>query len=138
MGNNFSNNLKDIISLSREEAIRLGNDFIGVEHLVLGIIKNKENNAFKELQSLNVNIDELKKQIEYSYKGMAKEKPASMHSSMPLTKQAEKVIRNTALEAKINNYGSVESEHMLLSILGDKENFISYLIQQERSKSSFK
>jgi ATP-dependent Clp protease ATP-binding subunit ClpC len=73
MGNNFSNNLKDIISLSREEAIRLGNDFIGVEHLVLGIIKNKENNAFKELQSLNVNIDELKKQIEYSYKGMAKE-----------------------------------------------------------------
>ena len=64
MDNNFSAQVKEIISYSREEALRLGNDFIGTEHLVLGLIRDGENNAVKILRALNIDLYELRKEIE--------------------------------------------------------------------------
>jgi ATP-dependent Clp protease ATP-binding subunit ClpC len=68
MDNNFSAQVKEIISYSREEALRLGNDFIGTEHLVLGLIRDGENTAIKILKSLNVDLYELRKEIELAVK----------------------------------------------------------------------
>ena len=64
MDNNFSAQVKEIISYSREEALRLGNDFIGTEHLLLGLIRDEENTAIKVLKQLNVDLYELRKEIE--------------------------------------------------------------------------
>ena len=64
MDNNFSTQVKEIIAYSREEALRLGNDFIGAEHLMLGLIRDQENTAIKVLKQLNVNLGELRKEIE--------------------------------------------------------------------------
>jgi len=68
MDNNFSSQVKEIISYSREEALRLGNDFIGTEHLVLGLIREGENTAVKILKSLNIDLYELRKEIESAVK----------------------------------------------------------------------
>jgi ATP-dependent Clp protease ATP-binding subunit ClpC len=68
MDNNFSAQVKEIISYSREEALRLGNDFIGTEHLLLGVIREGENTALKVLQALNVDLYELRKEVEMAVK----------------------------------------------------------------------
>ena len=64
MDHNFSSQVKEIISYSREEALRLGNDFIGTEHLLLGMIREGENTAIKVLRHLNVDLQELRKEVE--------------------------------------------------------------------------
>ena len=92
MDNNFSAQVKEIISYSREEALRLGNDFIGTEHLVLGLIRDGENTAIKILKSLNVDLYELRKEIELAVKDKTGKNIANINS-LPLTKQAEKVLR---------------------------------------------
>ena len=99
MDNNFSAQVKEIISYSREEALRLGNDFIGTEHLLLGLIRDEENTAIKVLKQLNVDLYELRKEIELAVKDKTGKNIANINS-LPLTKQAEKVIRVTVLEAK--------------------------------------
>jgi len=68
MDNNFSAQVKEIISFSREEALRLGNDFIGTEHLLLGVIREGENTAVKILKNLNVDLYELRKEVELAVK----------------------------------------------------------------------
>jgi ATP-dependent Clp protease ATP-binding subunit ClpC len=129
MDNNFSTQVKEIISYSREEALRLGNDFIGTEHLVLGLIRDGENSAIKILKSLNVDIYELRKEIELAVKDKTGKNIANINS-LPLTKQAEKVIRITVLEAKAVKSVNVESEHLMLSILKNKENIATQILNQ--------
>lgn len=129
MDNNFSAQVKEIISYSREEALRLGNDFIGTEHLVLGLIRDGENTAIKILKSLNVDLYELRKEIELAVKDKTGRNIANINS-LPLTKQAEKVIRITVLEAKANKSPLVESEHLMLSILKNKENIATQILNQ--------
>ena len=129
MDNNFSTQVKEIISYSREEALRLGNDFIGTEHLVLGLIRDGENTAVKILKSLSVDIYELRKEIELAVKDKTGKNIANINS-LPLTKQAEKVIRITVLEAKAVKSEYVESEHLMLSILKNKENIATQIINQ--------
>ncbi len=129
MDNNFSTQVKEIISYSREEALRLGNDFIGTEHLVLGLIRDGENTAMKILKSLNVDLYELRKEIELAVKDKTGKNIANINS-LPLTKQAEKVIRITVLEAKTNKSPMVESEHLMLSILKNKENIATQILNQ--------
>ncbi|MEO6812760.1 MAG: ATP-dependent Clp protease ATP-binding subunit [Ginsengibacter sp.] len=129
MDNNFSTQVKEIISYSREEALRLGNDFIGTEHLVLGLIRDGENTAMKILKSLNVDLYELRKEIELAVKDKTG-KNISNINSLPLTKQAEKVIRITVLEAKTHKSPMVESEHLMLSILKNKENIATQILNQ--------
>ncbi len=129
MDNNFSTQVKEIISYSREEALRLGNDFIGTEHLVLGLIRDEENIAVKVLKNLNIDLYELRKQIEMSVKDKSGKNIANINS-LPLTKQAEKVIRITVLEAKTLKSAMVESEHLMLSILKNKENIATQILNQ--------
>ncbi len=129
MDNNFSTQVKEIISYSREEALRLGNDFIGTEHLVLGLIRDGENTAMKILKSLNVDLYELRKEIELAVKDKTGKNIANINS-LPLTKQAEKVIRITVLEAKAHKSPLVESEHLMLSILKNKENIATQILNQ--------
>jgi ATP-dependent Clp protease ATP-binding subunit ClpC len=129
MDNNFSAQVKEIISYSREEALRLGNDFIGTEHLILGLIRDNENTAIKILKALNVDLYELRKEIEMAVKDKTGKNIANINS-LPLTKQAEKVIRITVLEAKSYKSPHVESEHLMLSILKNKENIATQILNQ--------
>src|SRR6188508_2583955 len=129
MDNNFSTQVKEIISFSREEALRLGNDFIGTEHLLLGLIREGENTAIKILKSFNVDLYELRKEIELRANDSTGKNIANINS-LPLTKQAEKVIRVTVLEAKALKSTTVETEHLMLSILKNKENIATQILNQ--------
>ena len=129
MDNNFSTQVKEIISFSREEALRLGNDFIGTEHLLLGLIREGENTAIKILKSFNIDLYELRKEIELAVKDKTGKNIANINS-LPLTKQAEKVIRVTVLEAKALKSPTVETEHLMLSILKNKENIATQILNQ--------
>jgi ATP-dependent Clp protease ATP-binding subunit ClpC len=127
MDSHFSPKVKEIITYSREEAIRLGNDFIGIEHLMLGMIREADGLALRVLGSLNVNVQELKYELEQAIKGKGEGK-IEKGTSLPLTKQAEKVIRITILEAKGLKSQLVESEHIILSILRNKENVVAQIL----------
>lgn len=107
----------------------MGNDFIGTEHLLLGIIREGEGTAVKILQALNVDLYELRKEVELAVKDKTGKNIANINS-LPLTRQAEKVIRVTVLEAKALKSPTVETEHLMLSILKNKENVCTQILQQ--------
>ncbi len=116
----FSPRVKDVISYSREEALRLGHDFIGVEHLLLGIIREGEGTAIQIMKSLGVNLKELRRVVESSTRA-ASAKSGNL-GNIPLVKQAEKVLKITYLEAKLFKSPTIGTEHLLLSILKDEDN----------------
>ena len=120
MDANFSAKVKDVIAFSKEEALRLGHDYIGVEHLLLGIIREGNGLAIKILESLGVNTKDLRKQVELSTR-MGTGIPSQI-LNLPLVKQAEKVLKVTYLEAKVLKSNIIGTEHLLLSILKDQEN----------------
>ena len=99
MESRFSNRVKDVISLSREEALRLGHDYIGAEHLLLGIIREGAGVALSLLQKLGVTILELKDSVEIATKGTAVSNTKN-RATIPFTRQSEKVLKITYLEAK--------------------------------------
>ena len=124
----FSPRVKDVISYSREEALRLGHDYIGTEHLLLGLIREGDGIAIKLIKSLGIDIVRLRKTIEDAVKGTS---GASVNlGNIPLTKQAEKVLKITYLEAKIFKSEIIGTEHLLLSILRDEDNIASQLLNQ--------
>lgn len=129
MDSNFSPKVKEIISYSREEALRLGNDFIGTEHLLLGLLREGEGVAMKVLQNMNVDIYSLRHEVENVIREKTTKSVDNL-SSLPLTKQAEKVIRITVLEARSLKSPSVETQHLMLSILKNKENPATGILQQ--------
>lgn len=138
MDSNFSPKVKEIISYSREEALRLGNDFIGTEHLLLGLLREGEGMAVRVLQNMNVDIFSLRHEVENVIKEKTT-KPLDNLSSLPLTKQAEKVIRITVLEARALKSPTVETQHLMLSILKNKENpASSILLQMDVNYENFK
>ncbi len=116
----FSPRVKDVITYSREEALRLGHDYIGTEHLLLGIIREGEGTAIKLLKLLNVDLMELRKTIEQSI-GTGTHKVSNL-ANIPLVKQAERALKITYLEAKLFKSAIIGTEHLLLSILKDEDN----------------
>ncbi len=128
----FSNKVKDIIQQSREEAVRLGHDYVGTEHLLLGMIRDGEGLALFMLDKLNVPLQELKEVIERTTKGTSTNsfKPKTHDANIPLTRQAEKVLKSTYLEAKIFKTQIIESEHLLLSILRSEDNLGSQILEK--------
>lgn len=116
----FSPRVKDVISYSREEALRLGHDFIGVEHLLLGIIREGEGTAIQIMKNLGVDLKELRRVVESSTRS-ASAKSGNL-GNIPLVKQAEKVLKITYLEAKLFKSPTIGTEHLLLSILKDEDN----------------
>ncbi len=123
----FSQRVKDVLIFSREEAQRLGNDYIGLEHLLLGILREGEGLAVKILRSLGVDLTELRKRIENAV-ASHKEKPAGT-DNLPLIKQAERALKITYLEAKIYNSELIGTEHLLLAILKDENNIVTKTLQ---------
>ncbi|RZM17657.1 MAG: ATP-dependent Clp protease ATP-binding subunit, partial [Pedobacter sp.] len=124
----FSPQVKDVISFSREEALRLGHDYIGAEHLLLGLIREGDGMAIKILRSLGVDTSKLRRSIEDSVKGTSS--VTVNLGNIPLTKQAEKVLKITYLEAKIFKSDLIGTEHLLLSILRDDDNIASQILLQ--------
>jgi ATP-dependent Clp protease ATP-binding subunit ClpC len=124
----FSPRVKEVIQFSREEAIRLGHDYIGTEHLLLGIIREGEGTALSTLKNLEIDVIRLKKTIEDTIKGTAT--GVSNLGNIPLTKQAEKALKITYLEAKIFKTETIGTEHLLLSILRDEDNIASQVLSQ--------
>jgi len=119
----FSPRVKDVITYSREEALRLGHDFIGIEHLMLGMIRDGEGVGIRLLKKLNVDIQELRKGIEGSLTPGARK--SNNLANIPLVKQAEKTLKLTYLEAKTFKAVQIGTEHLLLCILKDNDNVVS-------------
>lgn len=124
----FSPRVRDVISYSREEAIRLGHDYIGTEHLLLGLLREGEGKAIHSLKGLGVDLIRLKKSIEEAIKNSATNK--NLSGNIPLTRQAEKVLKVTYLEAKIFKSDLIGTEHLLLSLLRDEDNVAAQIMQQ--------
>ncbi|ASQ91568.1 Clp protease ClpC [Prosthecochloris sp. GSB1] len=127
MEGNFSNRVQDVIRHSREEALRLGHDYIGTEHLLLGLIKEGEGIAARILKNLNIDLYQLKQKIEES---THQKVAAAQMGNVPLTKQAEKVLKITYLEAKICKSNIIGTEHLLLSILKGEDNVAAQILEQ--------
>jgi ATP-dependent Clp protease ATP-binding subunit ClpC len=125
----FSNRVKEVISLSREEALRLGHDYIGTEHLLLGMIREGEGVAVSILKKLGIPLDELRTAVERAVKGTANHNVKNM-ANIPLTRQSEKVLKITYLEAKIFKSQLIGTEHLLLSILRDEDNIATQILNK--------
>jgi len=124
----FSPGVKEVIQFSREEAIRLGHSYIGTEHLLLGLIRQGDGKAIKYLNSMGIDMLRLKKTVEDSIRDTSG-KTANI-GNIPLTKQAEKALKITYLEAKIFKDDVIRTEHLLLSILRDEDNVASQILNQ--------
>ena len=127
MEGNFSSKVRDVIQFSREEALRLGHDYIGTEHLILGIVRLGDGVAVRILKNLDCDLFKLKKTIEDTVRGTG---GSVTVGNIPLTKQAEKVLRITYLEAKLYKSDTIGTEHLLLSLLRDDENIAAQILQQ--------
>jgi len=125
----FSQRVRDVISFSREEALRNGNDYIGIEHLFLGIIREGEGLAVKVLNHLGVDLMKIKTIIENTLKGPSARGNRNV-DNIPLVKQAERVLKITYLEAKLFNSELIGTEHLLLSILKDSDNLATKTLSQ--------
>ena len=125
----FSNRVKEVISMSREEALRLGHDYIGTEHLLLGVIREGEGVAISLLKKLGISLDDLRASIEHNTKTSSSSNLKNI-SNIPLTRQSEKVLKITYLEAKIFKSQLIGTEHLLLSILRDEDNIATQILEK--------
>ncbi len=116
MDDNFSPKVKDVIAYSKEEALRLGHDFIGTEHLMLGILRKANGEAFDILNTFEINFTALRSKIE-SLHSVNSSPTANDKKSLHLTKQAEKALKTTFLEAKLFKSDAISTAHLLLCIL---------------------
>jgi ATP-dependent Clp protease ATP-binding subunit ClpC len=123
----FSKRVKDVIAYSREEAVRLGNEYIGLEHLLLGLIREGEGKAMQILAFQNVDVNDLKSRIEKTIR-KSDQFTARDGANIPLVRQAEKVLKITYLEARLFRSEMIGTEHLLLAILKDQDSFVSKLL----------
>ncbi len=129
MESNFSQRVKDVITYSREEALRLGHDYIGIEHLLLGMIREGQGIGIQILNTLGADLNELRRKIESSTK--VGSSSINHLSNIPLVKQAERVLKITYLEAKLFNQSLIGTEHLLLSILKDANNIATQALEDQ-------
>jgi len=118
MDDNFSSRVKDVITFSKEEALRLGHDFIGTEHLMLGILRDGEGKAIDILNSLSVDIVYLRKKVEIlSPPNSDSSFTSNSKKNLHLTRQAERALKTTFLEAKLFQNSTINTAHLILCIL---------------------
>ncbi len=117
MDDNFSPKVKDVIAYSKEEALRLGHDFIGTEHLMLGILRKGKGEAYDILNTFELNFSALRKKIELLHEIGSASAEVNDKKSLHLTKQAEKALKTTFLEAKLYKSDAISTAHLLLCIL---------------------
>lgn len=129
MDDNFSQRVKDVISYSKEEALRLGHDYIGTEHFVLGMVREGEGSAMKIVSKLGLELSILRSRIESMTKTEIS-KQALARKNLPLTRQAEKALKTTFLEAKLYNSPVISTPHLLLCILRNEDDPVTKLLNQ--------
>ena len=117
MDDNFSPKVKDVIAYSKEEALRLGHDFIGTEHLMLGILRKAKGEAYDILKTFELNFTSLRRKIEALHETGETSGVVNDKKSLHLTKQAEKALKTTFLEAKLYKSEAISTAHLLLCIL---------------------
>ena len=131
MNRKFSQKVKEVIRRSRTAAENLGNDYIGAEHLLLGIIQEQNSTAVRVLTNLDVNLDQLKKTVRNVVQnGQGTGSRPLNVGNLPLNKQAEKVLKVTFLEAKSMKSETIAPEHVLLSLLKHKENNVARILSR--------
>jgi ATP-dependent Clp protease ATP-binding subunit ClpC len=128
MNDNFSQKVKDVIAYSKEEALRLGHDQIGTEHLLLGILRDGDSKAVSILEGLNVNLKEVRDKIELL--APPKESFSNNKQNLQLTKQAERALKTTFLEAKLFKNTTVNTVHLLLCILRNENDPVTKLLKK--------
>ena len=126
----FSPKVKEVISRSRDIAIRLGHDYIGAEHLLLGVMQENKSLPMRVLASLHIDADELRQTIEDSIRKSPTGNGNLNVGNLPLNKQAEMVLKVTFLEAKMLKNEEIAPEHLVLSILKHRENTASQLLHE--------
>lgn len=131
MDDNFSPRVKDVIAYSKEEALRLGHDFIGTEHLMLGLLRDGNGKAISILDALDVDLDQLRRKVEIlspsnpNQGGVQKDK-----KNLHLTRQAERALKTTFLEAKLFQSSSINTAHLLLCILRNENDPTTKLLHK--------
>jgi len=131
MDDNFSPRVKDVIAYSKEEALRLGHDFIGTEHLMLGLLRDGNGKAISILDALEVDLDHLRRKVEIlspsnpNPSGIQKDK-----KNLHLTRQAERALKTTFLEAKLFQSSSINTAHLLLCILRNENDPTTKLLHK--------
>jgi ATP-dependent Clp protease ATP-binding subunit ClpC len=125
----FSNQVKEVISLSKEEALRLGHSYIGAEHIILGLLREGDSKAVSLLKQLGVSLEELRYVIEQAIKGTATHDIKNI-ANISLTKQSEKILKYTYLEARDLRCSVIGTEHLLLAILREEDNLGSQILRK--------
>lgn len=131
MDDNFSPRVKDVIAYSKEEALRLGHDFIGTEHLMLGLLRDGSGKAISILDALDVDLDHLRRKVEIlspsnPNAGNVQKDKKNLH----LTRQAERALKTTFLEAKLFQSSSINTAHLLLCILRNENDPTTKLLHK--------
>lgn len=128
MEGKFTDRAKNVLAYSREEVIRLGNNYLGLEHILLGIFREGQGMAIQLLTYFGVDFDECKKSIEDDIK--EPKHPATKVENIPMSRQAVKALKITYLEAKSLHSELVGTEHMLLAILKDDKNLATSKLEK--------
>ncbi|MEC7264380.1 MAG: ATP-dependent Clp protease ATP-binding subunit [Bacteroidota bacterium] len=131
MDDNFSPRVKDVIAYSKEEALRLGHDFIGTEHLMLGLLRDGNGKAISILDALDVDLEHLRRKVEIlspanPNSGTMQKDKKNLH----LTRQAERALKTTFLEAKLFQSSSINTAHLLLCILRNENDPTTKLLHK--------
>ena len=131
MDDNFSSRVKDVITFSKEEALRLGHDFIGTEHLMLGILRDGEGKAIEILNSLSVDIVYLRKKVEIlSPPNSDSSFTTNSKKNLHLTRQAERALKTTFLEAKLFQNSVINTAHLILCVLRNENDPTAKLLNK--------
>ena len=143
MDENFSPKVRDVITFSKEEALRLGHDFIGTEHLLLGLLRKGDGKAVEILTAFDVDLELLRKKLEQLNPTNPAVGLSNSKKSLHLTRQAEKALKTTFLEAKLYQSEAIDTAHLLLCILRNENDPTTKLIQKynvnyDEAKSLYK
>ncbi len=131
MDDNFSPRVKDVIAFSKEEALRLGHDFIGTEHLMLGLLRDGNGKAINILNALDIDLNHLRRKVEILSPANPNVAVASNEKkNLHLTRQAERALKTTFLEAKLFQSTSINTAHLLLCILRNENDPTTKLLNK--------
>ena len=131
MDDNFSPRVKDVIAYSKEEALRLGHDFIGTEHLMLGLLRDGSGKAINILNALDIDLNHLRRKVEILSPANPNVTVTSNEKkNLHLTRQAERALKTTFLEAKLFQSTSINTAHLLLCILRNENDPTTKLLNK--------
>jgi ATP-dependent Clp protease ATP-binding subunit ClpC len=130
MDDNFSPRVKDVITYSKEEAFRLGHDFIGTEHLMLGILRDGNGTAIDILNNLSIDLDFLRRKVEILSPANPRNEINNEKKNLHLTRQAERALKTTFLEAKVFHSTLISTAHLLLCILRNENDPTTKLLNK--------